>query len=207
MAAPAARHSDRKVSGITGTGSVGYMPVTGRKAKACLEACAAWSQPASSAAAAALRGQCRFDVSAMLVGVPDRDLRQAPDPTVAGFQIGGGQVGNQPADGRAVAAQVHGRLGLAHRCSFPGVPRIESVYDIAVNLDLLADHNLPYPSREILICVRDVIHDHRDRPGITIDGRCVPILVGAAITKLIIRSFAASMSAAYAAGLLTSCAM
>ena len=119
----------------------------------------------------------------MLVGVPDRDLRQAPDPAVAAFQIGGAQVGNQPADGPAVAAQVHGRLGLAHRCRFPGVLRIESVYDIAVNLDLLAAHNLAYPSREVPICVRDVIHDHRDRPGITIDGRCVPILLCAAYPR------------------------
>ena len=74
-------------------------------------------EPASSAAPDALRSQCRFDVGAMIVCVPGRDLRQAPDSAVIGCQLGSAEARDEQADGHPAAAQVLYRLGLAHRRS------------------------------------------------------------------------------------------
>jgi hypothetical protein len=107
----------------------------------------------------------------MAVRMPDRDLREALDPAVASLQVSSGQARDQPADGRAAAAQVAGCVGLAHRPSCLGVLRVEGVHDLAVDLNRLTRNDLAYPSREVLIRVRDVIHDDAYRPGVTIERR------------------------------------
>jgi hypothetical protein len=48
---------------------------------------------------------------------------------------------------------------------------VEGVHDLAVDLNRLTRNDLAYPSREVLIRVRDVIHDDADRPGVTIERR------------------------------------
>ena len=102
--------------------------------------------------------------------MPDRDLREPLDYAVCGVQVGGAETRDQPADGRAATAQVPGCLSLARRRGL-GVLRVERVHHVVVHLDLLASDDLAYPSREVLIRVRDVIHDYAYRPGVTIERR------------------------------------
>ena len=134
----------------------------------------------ASAVPDALRSQCRFDVGAMIVCVPGRDLRQTPDSAVPGCQAVLAEARDQQADGHPAAAQVLRRLGLAHRRSVPGVLRVEGVHGITVHLNPLACDDLAYPARQVLIRVRHVIHHHCHRPGIPVQGRGAPLLVAAA---------------------------
>jgi hypothetical protein len=48
---------------------------------------------------------------------------------------------------------------------------VERVHDLAVDLDRLARDQLAHPPREVLVRVRDVVHDDADWPGVTVEGR------------------------------------
>ena len=79
---------------------------------------------------------------------------------------------------------------------------VERVHDAAVHLDRLPCDELTDPAGQVLIRVRDVIDDHRHRPGVAGQARGAEAHSSSLqpFTKPIIRSLAASMSAAYAAG-------
>jgi len=116
----------------------------------------------------------------MIICVPGGDLRQAPDPAVPRGQVGGAEARDEHADGSSAAAQVLRRLRFAHRRGVPGMLGVERVHDAAVHLDRLPRDELTDPAGQVLIRVRDVIDDHRHRPGIAGQGRRGPFLVAAA---------------------------
>lgn len=66
----------------------------------------------------------------------------------------------------------------AHLGGLRGMLGIVHIDNVGVHLDLLAVQDVPHPAGQVLVGVRDVVKHHADWPGITIERRCAPVIIG-----------------------------
>ncbi len=119
----------------------------------------------------------------MAVGVPDRDFGKAPHPAAPGFQVAGTEPAHQPDDDVSACAQVIRRLGLAHLGGLGRMLRVKLIDQSRVDVGALPGENLPHPSGQVLVRVRDVIYDNAHRPWIAVKHAGMPVIGAAAFRE------------------------